>query len=72
MENIFIRNLNKKSEEKFTSDFGLWLRKISDKPFKKLCNVFTNAKIIYNNNNNLSDEEYFNSLNLDYIPTENY
>ena len=46
MKNLFISGLDKKDVSHFTSDIGLFLRKKMDKPFKKLCNCFTNAKII--------------------------
>ena len=73
MKNILISNLNEKNVEHCTTDFGLWLRRAIDKPFKKLCNIFTNANIIKENQGEgMTDEEYFSSLNLDYIPLENY
>lgn len=73
MKNILISNLNEKNVEHCTTDFGLWLRRTTDKPFKKLCNIFTNANIIKENQGEgMTDEEYFSSLNLDYIPLENY
>ena len=73
MKNILISNLNEKNVEHCTTDFGLWLRRTIDKPFKKLCNIFTNANIIKENQGEgMTDEEYFSSLNLDYIPLENY
>ena len=64
MKNIFISEMHEKDVENFTSDFGLFLRRVSDKPFKHICNLFTNANIIYQNyGKGLSDEEYFKSLN---------
>lgn len=73
MKNILISNLHNKDVEHFTSDFGLYLRRICDKPFKKLCNVFTNAHIIKPNKFcDLSDDEYFSQLSIDYIPLEQY
>lgn len=72
MKNLFISNLNKKDVEHCTSDFGLWLRRVTDKPFKKLCNVFTNANIIIEDNDNIDNDEYFKALDLDYIPSSNY
>lgn len=73
MKNIFISDLYQKDVEHFTTDFGLYLRKKIDVPFKKLCNIFTNAHIIKENNGfGLSDEEYFNKLNTDYIELEYY
>ena len=68
MKNLFISNLDKKDVNHFTSDFGLFLRKKADKPFKKLCNIFTNANIIrIKNDTCLSDEEYYSSLELEQI-----
>ena len=51
MKNILISNLHKKNIKNFTTNIGLFLRKKTDKPFKKLCNVFTNAHIIRENIN---------------------
>lgn len=73
MKNILISDLYQKDAEHFTTDLGLYLRKKVDKPFKKLCNVFTNAHIIRENNGfELSDEEYFSRLNTDYIHLDQY
>lgn len=68
MENLFISNLNEKGVSEFTTDFGASLRKDSDKPFKKVCNTFTNANIIrLNQDYSLTDEEYFSTLDSKYI-----
>lgn len=73
MKNLFISNLNKKEVKKFTSDFGLFFRKLSDKPFKKLCKVFTKANIIREDlGKGLSDSEYFESLDNNYIDISSY
>lgn len=73
MKNVLISNLHEKDVEHCTTDIGLSLRKKGDKPFKKLCNIFTNAHIIrQNNGKDLSDNEYFASLDTEYIPLENY
>lgn len=73
MKNLFISNLNEKDVNKFTSDFGLFIRRKVDKPFKKLCNIFTNANIIREKyDKSLSDDEYFLSLSCDKIPTSKY
>lgn len=73
MKNLFINELNKKDVEHFTTNIGLKIRKDIDKPFKKLCNLFTNANIIKPNNlNEISDEEYFKQLNTTKIPLSNY
>lgn len=73
MKNILISNLHKKNIKNFTTNIGLFLRKKTDKPFKKLCNVFTNAHIMRENINlELNDEEYFKQLNMNYIPLINY
>lgn len=73
MKNLFINDLNEKDVEHCTTDIGLWLRRVSDKPFKKLCNIFTNANIIKKDEGTgKSDEEYFSSLSSEYIPSEKY
>jgi len=72
VKNLFISEMDKKDVEHFTSDIGLKIRKSIDKPFKKLCNVFTSANIIRMNNEQMSDEEYFNSLNTNKIPLSSY
>lgn len=73
MKNLFISNLDKKDINQFTSNVGLFLRKKMDKPFKKLCNIFTNAHIIrMKKNNYLSDEEYYSHLSLKQIPCSFY
>ena len=73
MKNFLISNLNEKDVQHCTTEFGLWLRRTTDKPFKKLCNIFTNANIIKEDKGKgMTDEEYFSTLNLDYIPLENY
>lgn len=73
MKNILISDLHKKDVEHFTSDSGLFLRKVSDRPFKKACNIFTDANIIIENVNSIiSDDIYFNNLDTSYIPLEKY
>lgn len=73
MKNLFISNMNEKNVDEFTSDYGLYLRRTLNKPFIKMCNLFTNAHIIKNDNIiNKTDEEYFKSLNTNYIPLDNY
>lgn len=73
MKNLFISDLHNKDANHFTSDLGLTIRRKIDKPFKKMCNVFTDANIIkLNQGEGLSDEEYFEGLSLDYIPLDNY
>lgn len=73
MKNLLISNLHKKDVEHFTTNFGLYIRRVTDKPFKKLCNIFTNANIIREeNDSNLTDEEYFGALNTDYVASETY
>lgn len=68
MKNFLISNLHKKDVEHFTTNFGLYIRRVIDKPFKKLCNIFTNANIIRQENDfHLTDEEYFSTLNTDYV-----
>lgn len=73
MKNLLISNLHKKDVEHFTTNFGLYIRRVMDKPFKKLCNIFTSANIIREeNDSNLTDEEYFGTLNTDYVAPEIY
>lgn len=73
MKNLFISNLHKKDVNHFTSTVGLFLRRKMDKPFKKACNIFTNANIIrVENDKNLSDEEYYASLSQGQIPRTSY
>ncbi|MEI3529869.1 MAG: 1-acyl-sn-glycerol-3-phosphate acyltransferase [Bacilli bacterium] len=73
MKNILISNLHEKDVNHFTTNLGLSLRRNGDKPFKKLCNIFTNAHIVRQDNGiGLTDDEYFASLTTNYIPLENY
>ncbi len=73
MKNLFISNLHEKDIEHCTTDFGLKLRRDTDKTFKKLCNVFTNAHVIRENKcEGLTDEEYFLNLDLEFINPDNY
>lgn len=73
MKNLFISDLHNKDVDHFTTDTGLTIRRKMDKPFKKMCNVFTNANIIHaESGSGLSDEEYFDNLSLEYVPLENY
>lgn len=65
MKNILIDEWNKKDVAHFTSDRGLMIRKNMDKPYKKACNVFTNANIyrmeVFDE---MDDDFYFSSLSL--------
>ena len=73
MKNLFISNLDKKDANHFTSNAGLFLRKKADKPFKKLCNIFTHASIIrIKSDTCLGDEEYYSRLKLEQIPCSSY
>ena len=73
MNNLFISSLNEKDTNHFTSNQGLYLRKKGDKVFKKLCNLFTNANIIRMNlGENMTDDEYYASLDTKKIPLSNY
>lgn len=73
MKNLFISNLDQKDVNHFTTDVGLFVRRKTDKLFKKLCNVFTNANIIrVKNDIHLSDEEYYFHLELKQIPCSFY
>jgi len=73
MRNLFITNLHKKDVNHFTTDIGLFLRRKLDKPFKKACNLFTNANIIrINGADGMNDEEYYSSLSLEQVPRGNY
>lgn len=73
MRNLFITNLHKKDVNHFTSNTGLFLRRKWDRPFKKLCNLFTNATIIrVSGAAGMSDEEYYSCLNTEFVSRENY
>lgn len=73
MKNLFISDLNKKDVDYFTSDIGLKLRKEFDVPFKKMCNIFTNANIIMKNmGTEVSDSEYFNNLSDERLSPSTY
>lgn len=73
MRNLFITNLHKKDVNHFTTDTGLFLRKKLDKPFKKACNLFTNANIIrINGADAMNDEEYYAGLSMEQVPRESY
>ena len=73
MKNLFISNLHLKDVNHFTTNAGLFIRRKTDKPFKKLCNIFTNATIIsVKNEKNQSDEEYFENLECSIIPDSEY
>lgn len=75
MRNLLISNLNEKDLDHFTSDIGLMLRKKFDKPFKKICNIFTGVNIIDVRNNDFStDDEYFKYLasHSERIPISEY
>lgn len=73
MKNLFISNLHRKDVNHFTTDVGLYLRRKADKPFKKLCNIFTNANIIrMEHDARQSDEQYFESLQLTQMPDSVY
>lgn len=73
MRNLFITNLHKKDVNHFTTNLGLYLRRKLDKPFKKACNLFTNANIIrIDGADGLSDEEYYSNLSMEQVPRGNY
>ncbi len=73
MRNLFITNLHKKDVNHFTTDTGLLLRRKLDKPFKKACNLFTNANIIrVNGTEGVTDEEYYRNLSLEQVSRKNY
>ncbi len=73
MKNPFISNLHKKDVNHFTSTLGLFLRRKLDRPFKKLCNLFTNATIIrVDNDASLSDEAYYSGSEVTYITYSQY
>lgn len=73
MRNLFIVNLHKKDVNHFTTNLGLCLRRKLDKPFKKLCNLFTNANIIrVNGADGMIDEAYYSGLSVERVLRENY
>lgn len=47
--NLFINQLNTKDVDHFTTNLGLFLRRKMNVPFRKMCNLFTNATIFYGN-----------------------
>ena len=69
MRNLFITNLHKKDVNHFTTNTGLFLRRKLDKPFRKACNLFTNANIIrVNGAEGVTDEEHYRNLSLEQVP----
>lgn len=69
MRNILIYDLNKRDSTHFTTDLGLFLRRKLDRPFKKLCNIFTGANIIRCYSQwKLTDEAYFQNLDINRVP----
>lgn len=73
MKNLFITNLHKKDVNHFTTNTGLFLRRKLDKPFKKACNLFTNANIVrVNGAEGMTDEEYYFGLSMEQVQRENY
>lgn len=73
MRNIGIDKLNEKDVDHFTTDLGLAIRRKVDKPFKKLCNIFTNANIIrVENDKRMTDDEYFEQLPTERIALDSY
>lgn len=71
--NILIDKLNEKDVDHFTSNVGLFLRRKLDRPFKKLCNIFTKATIIrMDNKPYVTDEEYYCGLSLGTILPSQY
>ena len=73
MRNLFITNLHEKDVNHFTTNIGLFLRRKLDKPFKKACNLFTNANIIREKDAaSMSDEEYYCSLSMEPVSRDSY
>ena len=73
MKNLFISDLNKKDVSSFTSNIGLFIRRKTDKLFKSLCHIFTNANIIYlNQGKDMTDDEYFNQYSEKYVEPSKY
>lgn len=73
MKNFFVTNLHKKDVNHFTTDIGLFLRRKLDKPFKKACNIFTNANIIRSSGaTGMSDADYYASLDLRRVTRDSY
>lgn len=71
--NILINKLNEKDVDHFTSNVGLFLRRKLDRPFKKLCNIFTKATIIrMDNKPYVTDEEYYCGLSIETILPSQY
>lgn len=73
MKNLIISDLDKKSTDEFTSNFGLQFRNKFNNSFRKILSIFDNTNIIFvKNNNNQTDEEYFSNLSTKFIPIEKY
>lgn len=77
MKNLFISDLHKKDVNHFTTKTGSYLRKVLDKPFKKLCNIFTNAHIVYASNDTydtsyVDNSNYYTSKHKNNIIVERY
>ena len=71
--NLFINKLNIKDVDHFTTDTGLFMRRKTNRVFRKLCNIFTNATIIREDTSDYAgDEEYYRNLKPDRIPLSNY
>ena len=68
MKNLFISNLHLKDVDHFTTNTGLKLRRTIDVPFKKICNIFTNANII---RKNIDSDSYIDIDNYDIKPNKN-
>lgn len=72
-KNLFIRKLNTKDVDNFTTDTGLLLRQKTNWIFRKLCNMFTNATIIREKfSDDTTDDEYYINLSADKIPLSYY
>jgi len=73
MKNLFISDLHEKDVDHCVTDIGLKIRKKTDKPFKKLCNIATGAHIIRENKcKGCSDEQYLYAQDAKQVPASNY
>ena len=73
MKNLFLCHMHEKDAEHITTDTGLYLRRVLDKPFKKACTLFTGANMIPSlPDRQMEDDAYFKGLSLDFIPRSFY
>ena len=73
MKNPLISDLNKKDVDHFVTKKGLLLRKLFNNNFRRILSMFDNTNIIQmNQGENLSDDEYYETLEDEYIDLSEY